>query len=738
MAEVFVTEPLARENFGEQVQSFILSLNILRKNMSIYPSGHLAIDHYAESLSTILQDLFSYTTRITINAIHRNLIVNGELIDANNAYIQDFASYINRIGVASITLLKGLQRDDLVKFCQLTLKIPQNIHIAHSREILDQINAISNLEVREIDLSSVRFSDEELTDNIKTRAPLTIWQKLMLYSLSPNLLHTQDKDLLKTIKIFDRGSFKSFVETFDIPEDRLLQSYKNILHDHFQGASVQTDDLAGKQAFFRSIHENFAAFSPPLKEKILASTFDTLNGITNEQSQKDFLSSIPDDLVAEMLTQAVVDKKEISPLLVKLLIFLYRLGRQSAEKTDGQDLFIDPVWERIEELFSREGYEKYLSGEYAEQLEKLSLKPTEKQLYPIAFSSTEYLKTIEEANVNRHLASAMLFLMQSDIEDQLFTGFVEIIAQLIPDMVEAGDYRDLCTVYKILNKHLADFKRPAASFALDAAIKSFTGDHTVSKLAEIYNAQGEMHHPDLEELIMLTGSNNLPWLVELYLKQNEAALIRQTLNIIFKFGGQASRAALRKLPGSKKQQTVRLLQLIQHCRGDIPTPELRNLLQSRDKEVSHEAIKTLLILNDEAAESALWKMILSKDDDQFYPALKIIHDCRVSDLAARLPQKIKTFYVTKAALERNKAILKLLGKLGVADAIPHLQHIASARFSITPANLQQTQEYLFRTLAGYSEATVKELIAEGLRSKNRQISSTCRELLEMQQQPVNY
>ena len=139
MAEVYVTDPLARQNFGDQILSFILSLNILRNNMGIYPPGHIAIDHYAENLSTILQEMFSHTPRITINAIHRSLIINGELIDSKNIYIQDFASFINRIGVASITFIKGLSRDDLVYFCQLALKIPQNIFIAHNHEILNEI-----------------------------------------------------------------------------------------------------------------------------------------------------------------------------------------------------------------------------------------------------------------------------------------------------------------------------------------------------------------------------------------------------------------------------------------------------------------------------------------------------------------------------------------------------------------------------------------------------------------------
>ncbi|MBM4236014.1 MAG: hypothetical protein FJ152_06030 [Firmicutes bacterium] len=290
MAEVQITDPHAKQIFEAQIFKFILGLNILRKNMGLYPNGHIAIDHYAENLSTIMQEMFSITPRITINAIPHNLIINGELIDSKNTYIQDFASFINRIGVASISLKKGLSRDDLVYFCKLSLMIPQNTFIANNSEILDKINAISNLEIREINLSSIRFSDIKETDIVKTRAPLTIWQKLMLYSLSPSLIDTQDEVLLKTIKIFDPGTFKRFIQTYDIPEDRLLQSYISIIKDHFQIASTQMDVLTGKQDFFRTMHANFTVFSSSLKEKILAATFDTLNNLNDEGSQQQFLS----------------------------------------------------------------------------------------------------------------------------------------------------------------------------------------------------------------------------------------------------------------------------------------------------------------------------------------------------------------------------------------------------------------------------------------------------------------
>jgi len=39
--------------------------------------------------------------------------------------------------------------------------------------------------------------------------------------------------------------------------------------------------------------------------------------------------------------------------------------------------------------------------------------------------------------------------------------------------------------------------------------------------------------------------------------------------------------------------------------------------------------------------------------------------------------------------------------------------------------LRQTQEYLYKTLSGYSAEDIKELVRQGLKSKNEKIRSIC-------------
>jgi len=727
MAEINIYERYKRQNENEQIIKFITGLHIFKKNIGIYPPGHPAISSAAEALSAMLDSIFCDTPTITINAIKNNLLVNGKLFDAKNFHNRDFALFISRLGIASLTLTKGLNGEELETFCQKTLTIPLHHHIYQYKDILDEINALNHIKVREIDLTAVRFVDEESVDSTQAIVPLTIWQKLMLYSLSPELQNINDSALLKTIKIYDQGSFNNFLQVFNIPEERLLKSYRMVLDDHFRSSTGEEEDQQNKKEFFLSLYKAFNEFSAEMKEEILSVTFDALNSSTDEEALEEFLGCVPGDMVVEILTQAVLSKRLISPTLIKLLSILYRAGKQSSKLPEQERMYYKPVWDRIEELFSREGYEKYLSKEYAEQIQNLSMgSENNRNGRAVAFADEKNLESFQDNSLNRHLVLALIFLMEGDIDEQIYCDYAEIITQTIPEMLQAADFKHLNTIYKSLRTQLDADKGPAAFEAVTKALHAYSDESFTSKLAAAYSAGVSEQNPELEDLITLSGTGNLSWLIDQYLKQRNAESAHRASRLISRFGFRAAEIALEKLEETEGEQTITLLKLIRSCTGGKPTARILSLLKSRDPLVRIEAIKTLLgIGGDNSALTALRKMIRSRDNDTVMEALKVLYEYKVHDLSPELVSQVKIFYIPGPALIRNRAILALLGSLGNTAILPLLKKKAKTRLTLTPANLRQTQEYLYKTLDEFPAEEIEDLVRQGLRSKNENIRAIC-------------
>lgn len=699
MASRYNSAPFDRKSEEEQIQILIAYMNILKKNIGTYPPGHSAILKFEETVSIIIKKIFSNTSTITINAIKSNLLVNGKLYGTKNIHIQDFTIFVSRLGIASLILRNGLDIKELKKFCQLALSIPANQHIYQHKNILHEINASPHILVREIDLSAVRFIDEDMVKGTKTRESITAWQKLMIYCLSPDFQNTWDSDLLKMINIYDQGSLINFIQIFNVPENRVVNSYEIVLKDKFQSLSEESDEELEKQRFFRSIYKDYKDFSPEVREQLFSVTYEVINGSDNEEHLEEVLKCMPPDMVVEVLTQAVIGKKIISPVLLKILTMLYKSGSETGDLSDEQKMLNKTVWHSIEELFSREGYEKYLSEEYNDHLQQLSMGGGGgSKDKPVDFETDEYLKTLQYKSVNRHVTTALMFLMQGNIEEQIYCNYADNIAQAIPEMLEAGEYKSLVILHKYLRKHLQANKGPAACDAINAVLRVYSDHHFITKLSEAYETKKEGRCPEIDELIMITGSVNLPWLTEQYLQQGANEEMHQTLNLILRLGPQASEFASKKLDAGDDNQKIALLKLIRYCPGNINAGQVPKLLQSKNMEVRLEALKVLVKINHPAAVPALWKMICAKDNKIALKALKIVHAYQVNALAPKLISQIKTFYVSKNSFVRNKAILILLANLGNDNLLPLIKKKIGTRFSVSPSYLKQTKEYFFDNL----------------------------------------
>ncbi len=729
MTDIKQTDYDSNQNNDEQIIIFISKLNILRKNMRIYPFGHTTIRHAGGSLSTMLHKIFMLTPSITINAIRHHLVVNGKLLDSKIIHINNFAVFISRLGIASLSLTKGLTGDELERLLQLTMKVPSRNHIYQHKDILCEINTIDHIQLREIDLSSVRFTEEDITDSNDTGARLTIWQKLMLGCLSPELMEIQDAALQKTVKLYEQGSIKTFFQDFNIPEKRLVESYSTVMKDNFHTTSEQEFESPEKQKFFSAMQKAFCSLSPDLKERIMSATFDTINNADDEKSLEEILHSMPDDMVVDVLTQAVLNKKVMSPMLIKLLSVLYRAGRQTQDVTEEQGPSKNPVWDRIEELFNKAGYEKYLPEDYASQLQNFALGAHSDQVgSPTGFPGKKYIQKLQEQSVDRHLTSALLLLMERNIEEQIYSDYAAKISQIIPGLLEHEDYRYLAAIYSTLRKQMEKGKGPVAYEAADKVLNTFLNDDFTSKLAHAFNSQSNGQKRGFEELIIITGERNLPWLIDQFLKEKYAKNAQQTFNLICRFGPQAAEAALAKIPGSHNKQVILLLKLIRGCDNTVSSAQISQLLKSKNIEVRLEAIKNLIEQNDYDAICTLRELARSRNNETTLKAMKIIQDYKIHELNQELAMQIKTFYISGHTFDRNKAILSLLGSLGSVEALPILRKKARARFSLTLSLLRQTQEYLYKTLVGYPQAATESFVRQGLLSKNNNIVNICEKL----------
>jgi hypothetical protein len=90
---------------------------------------------------------------------------------------------------------------------------------------------------------------------------------------------------------------------------------------------------------------------------------------------------------------------------------------------------------------------------------------------------------------------------------------------------------------------------------------------------------------------------------------------------------------------------------------------------------------------------------------------------------------IKRVVLLKSDYQTNEKIITSLGQIGDPRAIPVLEELARASWTIYPQSLSHMKAVLFESLGSYPRESIEALLEIGQQSKNHRIWKACRKLL---------
>ena len=719
----------AKEKYSDRLyQELITGLTVLKKNIGIYPPGHTTINRTSTHLLEILCDVFADSSCVAISATKKALAINGTPFESKSPHIQELALFLNQRGIGSLSIEKGLDAENLQQFFRLALTLPPGSLLYQAPDIQEQIRALSHMRVAELDFSGALLTDDGTSmDPTHKGKQTTFWQDFMLNCLPDENPELRSAALVDATAGYDRDGFRQFCMKYNVTPGRLLKSYKEMLQKIFSASDENSSALVGKQAFLDSLQNALIDLAEELKKQLMEITVRHLSEIEDEALIQDMLFSMPGEMLLAALERISGEGKQLSPALTKLMANIARAQDQrGAPDTSGK--FDSATREKIQKLLSKERYDEYVPEDYSDILQKIStgLLSTDKT---VDFDVEKYLPGLQDERVNRDITIALMTMMNGDIDELVYVDFCARVARGIADLIHAHEYGLLVNVYKTLVHHVSHKEGSAARIAATAAVNAFSQERCMKLLAEAFSARTDSKDSAFEELVMLTGATNLGWLIRQYLQLYSGERGQQLFALLGRFGAQAAEEAVALLPDCNDAQAMALLKLIRVTGDNSCIVPVRKLLTSDSAELRLEALRTLLKVKDASALPALRKMLSVRNQRSIETALKFIQENNVQELAPDLASMIKTLFISKSRLARNKAQLSVLTALGNPAVLPVLKQKASVRFSFTPLALSQTLYFLYKSLTGYPLDSIAAIIQQGLGSGNPAARRACQEIL---------
>jgi len=776
------------------VEQLIYALNFIKMQVGMYPEGHSMISQGLDSVLDVLQEIFALQGQITINVDDDALCVGEDILDKKNRNHKQFAKWMNDLYITSITLSRGLTRDELLKFQNILVMKTSDIPVLGNIEKVFSDSRIPHIKVKSLDLGHFSPASEKTIDRESLKGKQPNVKGPDFGHFSPTRKKLTDHESLKSQQVDTQGSDFGYLSSTDEAitdldaledkkqfEDELWRKFTSSLmiqsakgeqkspsqehsdidsHDFVQRLNEETINwdvflndyrsmiiqyLRSEDEEKKPTVENIISridslvkdFHPQLKQQLFHIAEDELSSLSPSVIKSNKINCFNYETIAGILRGASDEKRGISP---SLSLLFQKLSATHDISSDGFGKVLrndsSPINEtftsakEIEKLLEREQYENYVPADYEKILRRQA------RVVDADDKMNKDHFTIEE--YTRTLEDTHLNLQIS-----------KLFMALMDEDLDEDEYREI-SVY--ITQSVSELIL-SGHFSLLTAVLDTYKRHSqekpsekIRKLADsgmrVFHDTQTLSH-DLKPLffhgilldsligfVVACGAQNIPWLLDLYLETGSPKGQSMIVEVLRHFREEAKSNILNRLSETSIHFIIKWLILLQLIGDANIIPHVRIFADHPNINVRLEAIRTLLRFKDPDAKAFLQKAVFSKDRSESTQGIVLACEFRIADICLKLISLIRTNIILKKDLTFNELIITEVVKTRDPQIIQHLEKMAGTRWSLFPGRLSLTKMALLNAIELYSPPNAVKLIKKCLHSKNQQIKTLCAELMK--------
>jgi hypothetical protein len=387
--------------------------------------------------------------------------------------------------------------------------------------------------------------------------------------------------------------------------------------------------------------------------------------------------------------------------------------------------------EHMAKLFDRETYEGYVEKEYDDILKGVSeraetMAATARDRFPLE----TYLKELDDQHLDFQIGRAVLAFLEENIDEEDYREFSKKLIAIVPDMLTSGHFPLLLDTLQTLRWHLSDKKSEGIRACAAEALNVFWAPAFIDKSIEAFNTWSRTRGKESQAFMLALGPILVPGLLEIYSYETSPGGRRVLFDLLCTFGKDTVAEAVKRLGDPRAYYVRNLLMLVRRAGTPEALPAVKPLMEHTDPKVKLEALAVLLRFKDPRAVELLRQEIRSKDPDMSSAAVQLAGQFRVAGVTEDVLGLLKRAILFETDYGVNEEIIRVLGEIGDPRAIPEIEKLAKAGWTLYRTSHARMKITLFESLGRYPRESVAELVRIGERSDDDKIRMLCRKLGE--------
>ncbi|MCX7793341.1 MAG: HEAT repeat domain-containing protein [Thermodesulfovibrionales bacterium] len=690
----------------------VIELNISRRSVSLYPKDHPITKESLNRAHNFMKKLFELRHEITLGIAKDNLIVDEYTLDRRNPVFKEFGRSLHEKGIAAVTFQSGLSIDELYIFHELITK-----EELQGQELIESAKrrGLRHIIISPLDISKLQFLEGHLREGgIGTRVLEDYVSGLLEGRLA-------DADAEGIILMTPPDEIADILNE-NLREDAPEETYERVITAYLRkkGERIRSD-LFSK---FLSLIENL---NPELKKQFLKKSF-SIKRLDEAEMEQIIKELTPEDL--DRIMRIFEEQVSFIPeTLRNLMNKLYETKGETkllemiiGNKKVVHDLELD---ERTVMLFSEDHFDTYVPEDYIVELDAM-LRGFEGKKTAL---SEEAIRVCDEVYTEKVISEIMIELLASGTANR--DEFLQLLTRLsgyVQSFLDTGRFSEILEVYNAV--YSSSLTGPFREEAASMIEYFFRSEQFISRLIESFRLWGRLNREGVIKLATVLRHYLIKPFIEQAIKEQDQVTKKFYLSILSRLGSEVADEAYLRLENKNPEVLRDMIYLIRECGGKRYLKTIRNLARHEDRYVALEAVKTLLHFRTPDAVSHLKLYLRSDNPDIRDMAVKLAGSYKIKEAVPYLLELLEKKDILGTESYYKISVVNALAEIGDPKAIPVLKKIYNSKTLLFWSNLDELKLEIFRTIHKYPLESVKELLEMGLDSKNKEIASISRRLLE--------
>ena len=698
----------------------VIELNISRRNVGLYPPGHVRITSAIDRAFDYLTRLFELRPSIALGITKDALVIDGKVLDSRNPVFRECARSFHVLGIAGITFTTGVAKEELVSLHELmTHSDPPTakafVEAARERNIV-------HLKLNPIDYSSFKFMEDSLRSGGKG-GHKDLWEdyvyglmhgNLAVGDAADDILKAPPKELAEFIEEQASKDESLGEEAYD----RVVATYMSTHGDmKLSGRSLQR---------LVSLMDNL---SPEKKKQFLdramlqaGRDISQVEEVLHDMTSKDlgtvtgFFKENEDGIPSSF--RNLIDKFTD---LAREKDFSFDVSTDATRIVHDIELSDD-----MADLFREDQYEKFVSTEFQAELARM----VNKKAKVVDMGIKELETDVRDDVVDRYTSDILLEVMElSELETDEFMRILTTLSKMSGDYVDTGRFEDALNVLTAIHTHAFNGKfKQAAQGTVDYFYK---GEDFLARVMTAARLWGRTNREEVTRLIRALRAQLIEPLLDALAEEKSASIRKFLLTVLSELGSDIMPGVLSRLRDKRWYVVRNMLILTARCGRPENDQDVRKLIKYPDRRVWVEALRALFTFKSRYAVPHLKVHLSSDNPEDRAMALKVAGAYQVKDSVPILLEWLGKKDMLGTGAFDKVAVVKALGEIGDPEVLPHLDKVLHSKPLLFKGYHDDLRTEIYRSLPGYPFQDVQYLFDEGLMDGIAEIRNISKQAIQL-------